>query len=93
MLSTELVNPDHEDPDIKYEDMTLFEPEVANRVPYMIRTLVYIWIVLVVIAICLITRKPRGRVILQQQRFLAQQQLKGYDEMTKDELKTAERAK
>ena len=58
LLSTHLVNPNHENPTIedKATGVTYFDANVADRVPYMLRTLVYIWSVLVFIAIVLITR-------------------------------------
>ncbi len=59
LLSTKLVNPNKENPSI---DGTYFAPEVANRVPYMIRTLDYIWMGLCFVSVCLITRKPKDRV-------------------------------
>ena len=37
----------------------------------MIRTLVYIWILLVVIAICLVTRRPRERFLAAEVRMKA----------------------
>ena len=49
-------NPEVKDPDNK--DVNYFSREVADRVPYMIRTLVYIWAVLVIIAVILINRRP-----------------------------------
>ena len=61
-ISTELVNPDNLDADIKdpeNPDITFYGPAVADRVPYMIQTLVYIWAVLVFISVLLISRKPR----------------------------------
>lgn len=63
LLSTKLVNPNKETASIKDGEMTYFTPEVSDRVPYMIRTLVCIWVVLVVIAISLIFRKPKNRVL------------------------------
>jgi len=62
LLSTKLVNPNKENPTIEDGDISFFAPDVANRVPFMIRTLSYIWIVLVFIAVLLITRKPKERV-------------------------------
>ena len=61
-VSTKLVNPDHKDPDVQdpeNPDITFYGPDVADRVPYMIQTLVYIWAVLVFIGVLLISRKPR----------------------------------
>ena len=48
----QVVDPDN--PDVNY-----FTRDVADRVPFMIRTLVYIWAVLVTIAVILINRKPK----------------------------------
>ncbi len=59
LISTKLVNPDHLQPTIVDGDMKYFAPEVADRVPYMIRTLCYIWIGLVCLSILLITRQPK----------------------------------
>ena len=58
-ISTKLVNPNNDYP-IKNpnSDIDFFGPEVADRVPYMIRTLVYIWAGLVFISLLLISRKP-----------------------------------
>ena len=58
-ISTNLVNPTGAAPTV-YDpdnDVTYFDAEIADRVPYMIRTLVYIWIVLVLVGVLLITRK------------------------------------
>ena len=44
--------------------MTFFGPEVADRVPYMLRTLVYIWTALVVVALALITRPPKEEPVV-----------------------------
>lgn len=55
LISTQLVNPEHKDPTIESDDgNTYFDKDVADRVPFMIRTLVYIWTVLVIISIVLI---------------------------------------
>lgn len=55
LMSTWLVNPDDK-PCTKIDDECIFQPEVANNVPYMIRTLGYIWICLVLISVMLISR-------------------------------------
>ena len=58
-ISTKLVNPTGAPPSV-YDpdnDVTYFDAAIADRVPFMIRTLVYIWTVLVVIGVALITRK------------------------------------
>ena len=59
-ISTKLVNPDGIQPSVydPANDVNYFDPSVADRVPFMIRTLVYIWAVLVFIGVALITRKP-----------------------------------
>lgn len=63
LLSTALVNPGHDKATIEEADMTYFDSDVADRVPSMIRVLVYCWTVLAVISIMLITRKPRERIL------------------------------
>lgn len=59
-VSTKLVNPDNlspiEDPDDP--SISYFGDEVADRVPFMIRTLVYIWACLALIGVLLIFKKP-----------------------------------
>jgi len=55
LLSTWLVNPDDADC-TKIGNECIFGPEVADRVPYMIRTLGYIWIALVAVSVVLISR-------------------------------------
>lgn len=45
-VSTRLVNPDGIDPTVKdpnYPDLNFYDSSVADRVPYMIRVLCYIW--------------------------------------------------
>lgn len=42
LLSTKLVNPNKENPTIEADDISYFAPDVADRVPFMIRTLSYI---------------------------------------------------
>jgi len=62
LVSSHLVNPNKANPTIDGGDINYFTPDVADRVPYMIRTLAYIWSCFVFIAVVLITRKPRERV-------------------------------
>ena len=63
-VATKLVNPDnlHTDPNLTDGNIDFFGPEVADRVPYMIQTLVYIWIGLVVFSVALMSRKPQDQV-------------------------------
>ena len=58
-VSTQLVNPDNlsTDPNLTDGNIDFFDPVVADRVPYMIQTLVYIWICIVFISVLLISRK------------------------------------
>jgi len=61
-VSTHLVNPNNVNPSLKdpnHVDLTFYDSDVADRVPYMIQTLVYIWAVLAFIGVLLISRKPR----------------------------------
>ena len=60
-ISTKLVNPNSDNPSIYDEknDVTYFDQSVADRVPFMIRTLVFIWIFLVAIGIVFMSRKPK----------------------------------
>ena len=60
-ISTRLVNPNNTNASIYVEEnnVTYFDASVADRVPYMIRTLVYIWAILVAIGIILMSRKPK----------------------------------
>ena len=60
LLSTKLVNPNNDNPTIYVpeSDITFFDSSVADRVPFMIRTLVYIWIPIVFIAVMLVNRPP-----------------------------------
>ena len=58
-ISTKLVNPDNASPEANPDsDIDYYGPEVADRVPMMIRTLVYIWSGLALISVFLISRKP-----------------------------------
>ena len=63
-ISTKLVNPNGENPSDYDEknDVTYYSKEVADRVPFMIRTLVYIWICIVAIGCLLINRKPKEAI-------------------------------
>jgi MFS family permease len=57
LVAFSIVNPNNEKAEIKVsEDLSYFSPEVANRVPAMLRVLVAIWSCLITIAICLISR-------------------------------------
>ena len=60
LISTELVNPQGLDPTIEDGDITYYGPEVADRVPYMLRTLVYIWAGFVFVALCTVSRAPQS---------------------------------
>lgn len=66
IISTKLVNPTKADPTIETDYATFFDSSVADRVPYMLRTLVYIWCCFVFISICLVTRKPKDRVLQEE---------------------------
>ena len=58
LISTDLVNPNNDAPVCEEDsDICFFEPIVADRVPMMMRTLVFIWSFFVLAAILLITRK------------------------------------
>jgi hypothetical protein len=63
-VSTALVNPEHKNPDVEVpdSDLTFYDSSVADRVPYMLQTLVYIWIGLLAISIVLISRPPPNEV-------------------------------
>ena len=63
LISTDLVNPDNKEPTIEDYNtgVTYYGPEVANNVPYMIRTLVYIWTGCVLVSIFLISRPEKIR--------------------------------
>lgn len=76
LLSTHLVNPTGANPTIEDGDLTFYDSTVADRVPNMIRTLVYIWMGLVAVAVCLINRKPKERVdaALARQKMQTEQQ-------------------
>ena len=61
-VSTHLVNPNGVNPSVKdpnNPDITFYDTDVADRVPYMIQTLVYIWAGLALVGVLLISRKPR----------------------------------
>jgi MFS transporter, OFA family, oxalate/formate antiporter len=75
IISSMLCNPDSLDPKIEdaEQGITYFGPEVANRVPFMFRSIVKIWAVQVLIALLLITRKPRERVLAAEADRLANQ--------------------
>jgi len=57
-LSTYLCNPTNEKPTIKGDQITYFAPDVADRMPMMLRTLVYVWSGFVVLGVALVSRKP-----------------------------------
>jgi len=44
--------------DQKNNEIMFYDVEVASRVPFMIRSLVYIWTVLATIGMLLISRRP-----------------------------------
>ena len=58
-ISTMLVNPNEENPNIydTANDVTYYDSHVADRVPFMFRTLVYMWSVVVLLSLFLIRRK------------------------------------
>lgn len=58
---------DPDDPSISY-----FGDEVADRVPFMIRTLVYIWACLALIGVLLIFKKPEdSQVVVDDETLLS----------------------
>ena len=56
-VSTKLVNPNGDNPTHVDNGVNYFEKEVADRVPFMSQTLVYIWTCMVLVAIILMSRK------------------------------------
>lgn len=58
-ISTMLVNPNGDDPTHRDNGFNYFEKEVADRVPYMTRTLVYIWTAMVLTSVILMSRKEQ----------------------------------
>jgi len=80
LISTKLVNPTGANPTIEDGNITFYDSTVASRVPYMIRTLVYIWVCLVTIGVILISRKPKDRVEASVRRLKRQQAQANSDE-------------
>ena len=62
LVSTKLVNPDGENATHKDNGFNYFDKDVADRVPYMLRTLVYIWSGMVLAAVIMIFRKGEGKL-------------------------------
>lgn len=63
-VSTKLVNPNGENPsllDPNNPNITFYDTDVSDRVPFMIQTLVYIWAGLCFVGVLLIERKPLER--------------------------------
>ena len=58
-ISTKLVNPNGDNPTHIDNGVNYFEKDVADRVPFMIQTLVYIWTGMVVVAVILMSRKEQ----------------------------------
>ena len=58
-ISTDLVNPYGKNPTVydKVNDVTYFDKSVSNRVPYMMRELVWIWVWFLLFGIVFIQRK------------------------------------
>ena len=56
LVTTFIINPDDKNPDYKYEGNKYFEPEIANRLPIALRWLCFIYLVLAICALFLITR-------------------------------------
>ena len=65
LVSTKLVNPHGDSAEIEDPNtgVTYFGKDVADRVPFMLRTLVYIWICLVFIAFILISRPDKEDIV------------------------------
>jgi len=61
LLATKIVNPDGDAADIKTDDpnLNIFQPEVANRVPVMLRHLCIVWYCLVLLAAFLISKPSK----------------------------------
>ena len=60
LVSSKLVNPTGANPTVTVpgSDITFFDSSVSDRVPIMLRTLVFIWVWLILAALALITRPP-----------------------------------
>ena len=66
-ISSKLVNPNGDDATHEDNGTNYFEKDVADRVPYMIRTLVYIWSVMVFIAVITMSRKdPEQHIPIEE---------------------------
>jgi MFS family permease len=63
IVATKIVNPNGENADIKTADpnLNLFSPEVANRVPMLLRILCLIWVGLVLLSVCFISIPPKNK--------------------------------
>mmetsp|Transcript_21711 Transcript_21711/g.15553 ORF Transcript_21711/g.15553 Transcript_21711/m.15553 type:complete len:168 (-) Transcript_21711:727-1230(-) len=64
-LSTWLINPD-DVPCTEVGDACIFPTTVSDRMPHMMRVLGYVWLVLVVISIILISRPPEKEVVEEE---------------------------
>ena len=58
LLSKQLVNPNDEAASLKEATISFFPSSVANNAPALLRTLAAAWAIHVLIAVCLIRRKP-----------------------------------
>ena len=56
-ISSNLVNPNGDYPTHEDNGVNYFEKEVADRVPYMTRTLVYIWTIMVLFSLIMMSRR------------------------------------
>jgi hypothetical protein len=63
IIATKIVNPNGLNATIKTDDpnLTLFPPEVANRVPMLLRVLCTIWVGLVLLSASLISIPPKAK--------------------------------
>ena len=85
-ISTYLVNPDNAAPIPNPDsDIDYYGPEVANRVPRMIRTLVYVWAGLIFISLILISRKPQSSLNIKESIIV--------EEVDRDTIKTKSESK
>lgn len=62
LISTAIVNPNNINPTIDGDNIKFFTPEVADRVPLMMRTLVFIWLTFALLSVMLISRRPKDSI-------------------------------
>lgn len=74
--AVDIINPNKISPSINYDEWALYPEDIVKNVPKMLRTMTYVWSLLIAASILMITRRPKEVVNLSASERIKQKKAK-----------------